>query len=134
MASSRRGAVDEGVQVGLALLTYLVVVAVLTVATGNLATSLVAMYIVSLAARSVTGNAYTRTLTIVSSVAILPLTPLITTPPGPARLPLPLHTLLTYTPPPPHPRVETSVLALDWGQVGAITLLAEYLATRKRKQ
>ncbi len=125
---------DEAAQAGLAVLIYLIGVAVLTVVTGNLATSLVAMYIISLAARSVTGNAYTRALTIVSSVAILPLTPLIATPPGPARLPLPLHTLLTYTPSPPHPRAETHVLALDWGQVGAITLLVEYIAARRRKR
>ena len=136
-------------QAAVALVSYPILAGILALLTHNAYTALTAAYVIALAARGAVSNAYTRTLLIVSSIAILPLTPLITTPSTfeaksllggkpvvieehVEKIPLPLHTLLVYHD--PHTDTTTRVLALDWGQVGAITLAVELYQLRKAKK
>ncbi len=151
MAGLRLGGEE---QAALALVTYPIIAAAFAAATHNPYTALVASYIIALAARGTISSVYTRVLLIVASIALLPLTPLLTTPSvfhaqvpvamTPSmetvkivavrveKIPLPLHVLLVYRD--PHTGVTTRVLALDWGQVGLVTLLVElYLYSKAKK-
>ena len=132
-------------QAALALVTYPILAAILAGLTRNAYTALTVAYVLALAMRGTVANTYTRTLLIVASLAILPLTPLVTTPsvfhaPLPAstvvvrveKIPLLLHTLLVYHD--PHTGTTTRVLSLDWGQIGALTLAAEAYMYRKAKK
>ena len=136
-------------QAALALVSYPIIAAIIAGVTRNAYTALTASYVIALALRGTVSNAYTRTLLAVASLALLPLTPLLTTPSSFTaeantpeatyvktvtieKLPLPLHTLLVYRD--PHTSTTTRVLALDWGQIGLVTLLAELYTYRKAKK
>ncbi len=114
----------------LALLAYGMLVAILAGLLHSIAPALVVAYILALGARLYKATVFTRTLLIVSSLALLPTTPLITSA-APTKIPLPLHTLLVYTTRHTNPPTTTRVIALDWGQVGLLTLLLELISTRR---
>ena len=137
-------------QAALALITYPAIAASIAAFTHNPYAALTAAYIIALALRGTVTNTYTRTLLIVSSLAVIPLTPLLTTPSvfhaqiavdalnvkvitvHVEKIPLPLHVLLVYRD--PHTNTVSRVLALDWGQVGAVTILVELYLYRKAKK
>ncbi|AEM37965.1 hypothetical protein Pyrfu_0093 [Pyrolobus fumarii 1A] len=120
---------DDAVQIAAAILTYLLAAAILVAMLHNLPAALVTLYMLALAARTYTPNTYTRTLLVIASALLIPTTPLLTSQ-APIRIPLPLHTLLVYTPHSTH--TTTHVLALDWGQIGLLTLALE-LKRKARK-
>ena len=137
-------------QAALALITYPVIAAFIAALTHNPYAALTTTYIIALALRGTVSNMYTRTLLIVSSLAIIPLTPLLTTPSifhaqialdtlnvksitvHVEKIPLPFHVLLVYHD--PHTDTTSRVLALDWGQIGLATLLVELYLYRKAKK